>query len=74
MADVVKYLDVWAPTGRKRMRDGVEKDEPWSKVGAAFPFKDGTGFSIKLSALPLNGELIVKPPQPKDTDKPAEGI
>lgn len=70
MADV-KYLEVWAPTGRKRMVDGVEKEEYWPKIGVAFPLKDGNGFTIKLDSLPLNGTLIVKPPRPK---KQEEGI
>jgi hypothetical protein len=65
MADV-KYLEVFAPTGRKRMVDGVEKDAYWPKIGVAFPMKDGTGFTIKLDSLPLNGELVVKPPRAKE--------
>lgn len=69
----VKFLEVYAPTGRKRMVDGVEKDEYWPKIGVAFPLKDGTGFSIKLDSLPLNGQLVVKPPKPK-ADKGSEGI
>ena len=69
----VKFLEVYAPTGRKRMVDGVEKDEYWPKIGVAFPLKDGNGFSIKLDSLPLNGQLVVKPPKPK-ADKGSEGI
>jgi hypothetical protein len=69
----VKYLEVFAPTGRKRMVDGVEKDEYWPKIGVAFPMKSGMGFSIKLDSLPLNGELVVKPPRPKE-DKGEGGI
>jgi hypothetical protein len=65
MADV-KYLEVYAPTGRQSEKDGKMTDEPWARVGVAFPFKDGTGFSIKLNSLPLNGELIVRPPKPKE--------
>jgi hypothetical protein len=65
MSDV-KYLEVLAPTGRQTERDGKMVDEPWARVGVAFPFKDGSGFSIKLNSLPLNGELIVKPPREKE--------
>jgi hypothetical protein len=71
MADV-KFLEVFAPTGRKRMVDGVEKDEYWPRIGVAFPMKNGMGFSIKLDSLPLNGELVVKPPKPKKEEP--EGI
>lgn len=62
----VKFLEVFAPTGRKRIVDGVEKDEFWPKIGVAFPLKDGSGFSIKLDSLPLNGSLVVKAPKPKE--------
>jgi hypothetical protein len=34
----------------------------WTKVGAAFPHKEGPGFSIELSAIPLDGRLVVLPP------------
>lgn len=34
----------------------------WTKVGAAFPHKEGTGFSIELKALPVDGRLVVLPP------------
>jgi hypothetical protein len=69
----VKYLEVFAPTGRKRIVDGVEKDEYWPKVGVAFPLKSGEpGFTIKLDSLPLNGTLIIKPPRPKKGEE--EGI
>jgi hypothetical protein len=57
------------------MVEGKEKDEPWARIGVAFPLKDGSGFSIKLSALPLNGTIIIKAPKPKTDDTAApEGI
>ena len=36
----------------------------WTKVGVAFPQKNGTGFNIQLEALPLpqmndNGQVVV---------------
>jgi len=37
----------------------------WTKIGAAFPHKEGTGFSIELRAFPIDGRLVVLPP---DTD------
>ena len=36
----------------------------WTKVGAPFPHKEGSGFSIELSAIPLDGRLVVLPPAP----------
>jgi hypothetical protein len=37
----------------------------WTKIGAAFPHKEGRGFSIELKAFPIDGRLVVLPP---DTD------
>jgi hypothetical protein len=38
----------------------------WMKIGAAFPHKDGIGFSIELKAFPIDGRLVVLPPDPTD--------
>jgi hypothetical protein len=37
----------------------------WTRIGAAFPHKEGGGFSIDLQAFPIDGRLVVLPP---DTD------
>jgi hypothetical protein len=33
----------------------------WTKIGAAFPHKEGIGFSIELKAFPIDGRLVVLP-------------
>jgi hypothetical protein len=38
----------------------------WTKIGAAFPHKEGQGFSIQLQAFPVDGRLVVLPPDPTD--------
>jgi hypothetical protein len=38
----------------------------WTKIGAAFPHKEGPGFSVELQAFPVDGRLIVLPPDPTD--------
>jgi len=39
----------------------------WDDIGAAWSHKDGKGFNLKLSYLPLNGgELVIREPKPKD--------
>jgi hypothetical protein len=35
----------------------------FTKVGAAFQTKDGTGWSVMLDALPVSGKLLMKPPR-----------
>ena len=41
-------------------REGEGKDENafWTRVGSAWPHKDGKGYNVVLSALPLNGRLV----------------
>jgi hypothetical protein len=40
----------------------------WTKIGAAFPHKDGLGFSIELKAFPLGGRLVALPPDTDDSN------
>lgn len=37
-----------------------------TKIGAAFPHKEGPGFSIELKAFPVDGRLVVLPPDSED--------
>lgn len=37
----------------------------WTRVGVAFPTKDGTGWNLSLDALPTNGKLFLREPKPK---------
>ena len=41
----------------------------WTKIGAAFPHKDGIGFSIELKAFPVDGRLVVLPPDSGNDDR-----
>jgi hypothetical protein len=41
----------------------------WTKIGAAFPHKEGIGFSVQLKAFPIDGILIVLPPEGDDNRK-----
>ena len=34
----------------------------WNRIGAAWKTKSG-GYTIKLEALPLNGEIVLHPPK-----------
>jgi hypothetical protein len=57
---IVEEFD--APT----KEDRNHKAKSWTKVGAAFPHKEGLGFNIELKALPVNGRLVALPPNPED--------
>ncbi|WP_417595759.1 hypothetical protein [Parasphingorhabdus sp.] len=34
----------------------------WTKVGAAWPHRDGKGLSIQLDILPINGRIVLRKP------------
>ena len=42
--------------------------EKWTRVGAAFPHKEGLGLSIELKAFPLDGRLVALPPDTDDAN------
>ncbi len=45
----------------------------WVDIGAAWTHKDGKGFNLKLSYLPLNGgELVIREPKPKTDGNAAD--
>jgi len=46
-------------------RDG-KTQKKWTRIGAAFPHKEGIGFSIELKAFPVDGRLVVLPPDGND--------
>jgi hypothetical protein len=56
--------------------DAPTKEEPdkkarsWTKVGIAFPHKEGTGFNIQLKALPVNGQLVALPAEEAEVEEP----
>jgi hypothetical protein len=59
------YLNVF--TVEEYERDG-KTQKRWTKIGAAFPHKEGLGFSIELKAFPIDGRLVVLPPDTDDNN------
>lgn len=52
------------------VRDGEESEKGyWTRIGAAWPHKDGKGFSLSLELVPLSGRLTLREAQ--DNGKPA---
>jgi hypothetical protein len=41
----------------------------WTKIGAAFPHKEGLGFNIELKAFPIDGRLVALPPDTDDNSR-----
>jgi len=46
--------------------DQGHKARSWTKVGAAFPHKEGAGFNIQLKAFPVDGKLVAFPAEAKE--------
>ena len=43
----------------------------WTRIGTAWPHKSGEGFSIDLSAYPVNGRIVLMPPKAKAEEESA---
>jgi hypothetical protein len=54
-----------------QVRDGAADKSYWTRIGATWPHADGKGFNLQLSALPLDGRVIIREAQ-GDDDRPAE--
>ena len=61
-ASSLTYLNVFTV---EEYEAGGKTQKKWTRIGAAFPHKEGLGFSIELKAFPIDGRLVVLPP---DTD------
>ena len=52
--------------------EGDGNDAFWTRVGSAWPHKDGKGLNLVLSALPINGRLVLSEYTPEDEKKDDE--
>ena len=41
----------------------VGENSYWDRIGAAWNNQDGQGISIRLAAIPLNGEIVLRQPK-----------
>lgn len=51
---------------------GRNQKSIWTRIGAAWPHSSGTGFSIELEALPIDGRLVLIEPKADEGDAPTE--
>jgi hypothetical protein len=42
-----------------RTRRGAEKSN-WTRIGVAFPLKDGNGLNVELKTSPMSGKLVIR--------------
>lgn len=45
--------------------DGDGQAAKWTKIGAAWPNRDGKGFNIRCEAIPLQGRIVMRAYVPK---------
>ena len=57
------YLNVFTV---EEYESNGKSGKKWTKIGAAFPHKEGLGFSIELKAFPIDVQLVVLPPDADD--------
>ena len=55
------------PTHRVYRVSGTGTSSNWKEIGAAWPNKDGLGFSIACYAIPLSGRIVMR----EITERPA---
>ena len=60
------YLNVFTV---EEYESNGKTQKKWTRIGAAFPHKEGMGFSIELKAFPIDGRLVVLPPDGEDSRK-----
>ena len=50
-----------------------KKARAWTRIGVAFPHKDGTGFNVEVHSFPLDGRIVLFPADADTRDEePAE--
>ena len=57
------------PSHKVFVVEGEGEDAFWTRVGSAWVHKDGKGFNVTLSALPVNGRLVLREPNDDEDDK-----
>jgi hypothetical protein len=45
---------------------GKDQKAIWTRIGAAWPFEKGTGFTLQLDVLPLDGRVVLAEPKADD--------
>ena len=49
---------------------GEYKGDFWTKIGVAWPHKDGKGFTISLEAMPVDPRILLREPEERGEKKP----
>jgi hypothetical protein len=51
--------------------DGADgkKARSWTRIGVAFPHRDGTGFNVEVHSFPLDGRIVLFPADSEARDE-----
>ena len=52
------------------VRDVREGKGFWTRIGSAWPHKDGNGFNIQIDMVPLDGRITLRRPEEQSISKP----
>ena len=45
----------------EKYEDEAEAEKShWTRIGVAFPHKDGNGLNVELKAIPVSGKLVIR--------------
>ncbi len=53
-----------------QVRDRENQKGVWTRIGSAWPHRDGKGFNIQIEAVPLDGRISLRVYEDR-TDQPA---
>ena len=59
--DAAPSQRLYAYTVREFDTADGKKGRAWTRIGVAFPHKDGTGFNVEVHSFPLDGRLVLFP-------------
>lgn len=45
--------------------EGEGENAFWTRIGSAFPHKDGKGLNVVLSAMPINPRIVLRAAEPE---------
>ena len=50
----------------RKVGQGPTEKSYWDRIGSAWANADGNGFTLRLNAIPLTGEIVVRKPKAED--------
>lgn len=65
MAKPATTTETKAPTLIAWHIAGKEEKPFWTRIGAAWPHKDGKGFTLQIDMLPVSGRITLREPGEK---------